>query len=277
MESDIGFGSSSFRSERFVSHRRCKENLSDVLALDRSHPRTVDDTHTAYEIAQTRAMVLASAILRVPRPQVVQARHQQGRVFACRAAGQRITEDRRAVLGIGLLSGLGLVASAAPGPALAVVPGVSRTVDDDFIDTASGLRYLDIKVGSGKKPGPGSRCEIHWSGYTEGYQGKRFGNSTVTDEPFEFTIGRQEAIPAIEEAVQGMMVGGIRRVQIPGDHPELSYPRDKYERFDGSKYRLGPQPLDLGGQRALDFVLDNPTLNDLNRTLLIDVKLLSVN
>jgi hypothetical protein len=36
------------------------------------------------------------------------------------------------------------------------------------------------------------------------------------------------------------------------------------------------QPIDLGGQRALDFVLDNPTLNDLNRTLLIDVKLLAV-
>ena len=26
------------------------------------------------------------------------------------------------------------------------------------------------------------------------------------------------------------------------------------------KYRYGPQPVDLGGQRALDFVLDNPTL-----------------
>jgi len=124
--------------------------------------------------------------------------------------------------------------------AIANVPGVSRTVDDDFIDSQSGLRYLDLRVGSGKQPGPGSRCEIHWSGYTEGYQGKRFGNSSLADEPFEFTIGRQEAIPAIEEAVQGMMVGGIRRVQIPGDHPELSYPRDRFERFDGNKYRLGP-------------------------------------
>lgn len=198
-------------------------------------------------------------------------------LVTCRASHQ----DRRTVLGWGLLSpisafSLNVIATTVPSPALAKVPGVSRTVDDDFTDTPSGLRYLDIKVGSGKQPGPGSRCEIHWSGYTEGYQGKRFGNSSLTDEPFEFTIGKQEAIPAIEEAVQGMMVGGIRRIQIPGDHPELSYPRDRFERFDGSKYRLGPQPIDLGGQRALDFVLDNPTLNDLNRTLLIDVKLLSV-
>jgi hypothetical protein len=40
--------------------------------------------------------------------------------------------------------------------------------------------------------------------------------------------------------------------------------------------RVGPQPLELGGQRALDFVLDNPTLQDFNRTLLFDIKLLSV-
>ena len=42
------------------------------------------------------------------------------------------------------------------------------------------------------------------------------------------------------------------------------------------RYRLGPQPHDLGGQRALDFVLDNPTLQPFNRTLLIDISLLSV-
>ena len=44
----------------------------------------------------------------------------------------------------------------------------------------------------------------------------------------------------------------------------------------GFKYRAGPQPADLGGQRALDFVMDNSTLQDFNRTLLFDVKLISV-
>ena len=32
------------------------------------------------------------------------------------------------------------------------------------------------------------------------------------------------------------------------------------------RYRYGPQPADFDGQRALDFVLDNNTLNDTNRT-----------
>lgn len=40
--------------------------------------------------------------------------------------------------------------------------------------------------------------------------------------------------------------------------------------------RYGPQPIELGGQRALDFVLDNGTLQDFNRTLLFDIKLLTV-
>lgn len=158
---------------------------------------------------------------------------------------------------------------------------VTQAFADDFVETSSGLKYLDIKIGTGQEPRNGSKCAIHWSGYTEGYQGKRFGNSTVKDEPFEFVLGRSEAIPAVEEAVAGMKVGGIRRIQIPGIHPEIGYPRDRSERFVTSeanmyKYRRGPQPSDLGGQRALDFVLDNPTLQPFNRDLLIDIKLLRV-
>lgn len=76
-----------------------------------------------------------------------------------------------------------------------------------------------------------------------------------------------------------MKVGGLRRIEISGEKPELSYPRDGKERFVEDAfdtYRYGPQPPDLGGQRALDFVLDNPTLQDFNRTLLFDIKLLSI-
>ena len=40
-----------------------------------------------------------------------------------------------------------------------------------------------------------------------------------------------QVIPAIEEAVLGMQAGGIRRVEIRGERPELSYPRPRNERF----------------------------------------------
>lgn len=40
-----------------------------------------------------------------------------------------------------------------------------------------------------------------------------------------------QAIPAFEEAVAGMRVGGVRRVEVLGEIPKLSYPRDRSQRF----------------------------------------------
>jgi hypothetical protein len=94
-----------------------------------------------------------------------------------------------------------------------------------------------------------------------------------------------QVIKAFEEAVLGMKVGGIRRIEVPGTVPDLGYALDRKVRFTDEpissdlkifKYRYGPQPLELGGQRALDFVLDNPTLKDFNRNLVFDIKLLAV-
>jgi hypothetical protein len=77
-----------------------------------------------------------------------------------------------------------------------------------------------------------------------------------------------------------MQVGGVRRIEVPGERPELGYPLDRSRRFISGgfqyKFRYGPEPLGLGGQRALDFVLDDKTLQDFNRTLLFDIKLLNV-
>jgi FKBP-type peptidyl-prolyl cis-trans isomerase len=112
---------------------------------------------------------------------------------------------------------------------------------------------------------------VHWAGRTIGYQGKRIENTSARDEPFQFVLGSGQAIPAFEEAVAGMRAGGVRRLELAGERPELGWDRDR-----SSRYLKGPKPKDFDGQRALDFVLDNPTLQPFNRTLLLDVKLLSV-
>ena len=66
-----------------------------------------------------------------------------------------------------------------------------------------------------------------------------------------------------------MKEGGLRRVEIPGELEEqLGYSFDK-----NLRYSAGPTPFTLGGRRALDFVLDNKTLQDFNRTLLFDIRL----
>jgi len=82
-------------------------------------------------------------------------------------------------------------------------------------------------------------------------------------------LGKNEAIPAFEEAVSGMKVGGVRRVEIPGELEEAL----GYSRTPSARYALGPEPKTFGGKRALDFVLDNKTLRDFNRTLLFDIRL----
>ncbi|OUS43950.1 FKBP-type peptidyl-prolyl cis-trans isomerase [Ostreococcus tauri] len=144
--------------------------------------------------------------------------------------------------------------------------------DARFVSTESGLRFLDLKVGEGAEARLGKRVVCDWVGYTAGYQAKKIESTRETDEPFVFTLGAGEAIPAFEEAVQGMRVGGVRRIEIPGELEEkLGYSRDKSQR-----YSVGPKPSSFGGQRALDFVLDNQTLRDFNRTLLFDVRLSAI-
>ncbi|OIS98389.1 peptidyl-prolyl cis-trans isomerase fkbp19, chloroplastic [Nicotiana attenuata] len=73
-----------------------------------------------------------------------------------------------------------------------------------------------------------------------------------------------QVIPAFEEAITGMAVGGIRRIIVP---PELGYPDNDYN-------KKGPRPTTFSGQRALDFVLRNQGLID--KTLLFDIELLKI-
>mmetsp|Transcript_25968 Transcript_25968/g.85397 ORF Transcript_25968/g.85397 Transcript_25968/m.85397 type:complete len:219 (-) Transcript_25968:1273-1929(-) len=202
------------------------------------------------------------------RPSIAAARRQRRSVVG-RMVVATAHSRRGALLGVATAAATLSASATRPPPALA----------DDFTVTPSGLRFLDIRPGDGAVPEAGDTVVIQWSGYTSGYQGKRIERSTDREEPYEFKLGAGTVIPAFEEAVGSMKVGGIRRMEVPGDLPELSYPRKREERFvdaTGLRYRYGPQPDQFDGQRALDFVLDNPTLKPFNRTLLFDVRLLAV-
>lgn len=63
---------------------------------------------------------------------------------------------------------------------------------DDFIATPSGLRILDVRLGDGPVPQPGDKIVVHWAGFTKGYQGKRIDNTSIRDEPYEFTLGSHQ-------------------------------------------------------------------------------------
>ncbi|KAG9446538.1 hypothetical protein H6P81_012666 [Aristolochia fimbriata] len=140
----------------------------------------------------------------------------------------------------------------------------------DYTETNSGLQYKDLRAGSGPIPKNGETVVVDWDGYTIGYYGRIFearnktkGGSFEGDDKdfFKFTLGSQQVIPAFEEAVQGMALGGIRRIIVP---PDLGYPDNDFN-------KLGPRPTTFSGQRALDFVLRNQGLIDktLFNTLLL--------
>jgi len=86
--------------------------------------------------------------------------------------------------------------------------------------TPSGLRYIDLREGSGAVPRAGQRVTVHYVGTLES-TGEEFDSSLDEDnEPFSFTIGRGQVIKGWDEGLMTMRVGGKRKLIIP---PDLAY------------------------------------------------------
>jgi peptidylprolyl isomerase len=88
--------------------------------------------------------------------------------------------------------------------------------------TASGLKIIDTKVGTGALPITGQTCVMHYTGwlYQNGKKGAKFDSSVDRNEPFSFKIGQQQVIAGWDEGVATMRVGGKRTLIIP---PDLGY------------------------------------------------------
>jgi FKBP-type peptidyl-prolyl cis-trans isomerase len=86
------------------------------------------------------------------------------------------------------------------------------------VATKSGLKYWDLKKGTGAEAKNGQLVKVHYTGWLT--NGKKFDSSVDRKEPFEFTLGAGDVIKGWDEGVAGMKVGGKRQLQIP---PELGY------------------------------------------------------
>lgn len=84
--------------------------------------------------------------------------------------------------------------------------------------TASGLRITDVVVGTGAKASPGDTVVVHYRGTLE--DGSQFDASYDRGTPFSFPLGAGRVIKGWDEGVQGMQVGGKRKLVIP---PDLGY------------------------------------------------------
>jgi FKBP-type peptidyl-prolyl cis-trans isomerase len=83
------------------------------------------------------------------------------------------------------------------------------------VTTASGLQYIDLKVGTGATAQAGQTVTVHYTGWLE--NGKKFDSSVDRGQPFSFPLGAGRVIKGWDEGVQGMKVGGKRKLIIPSN------------------------------------------------------------
>ena len=84
--------------------------------------------------------------------------------------------------------------------------------------TPSGLIIEDLREGDGDTASAGQTVCVHYTGWLT--DGNKFDSSLDRDEPFEFPLGARHVIAGWDEGVQGMKIGGTRKLTIPS---ELGY------------------------------------------------------
>ncbi|HWT55113.1 MAG TPA: FKBP-type peptidyl-prolyl cis-trans isomerase [Rhodocyclaceae bacterium] len=84
--------------------------------------------------------------------------------------------------------------------------------------TPSGLIIEEIVEGDGATAAAGQTVSVHYTGWLT--DGTKFDSSKDRNEPFEFPLGKGWVIRGWDEGVQGMKIGGTRKLTIPA---ELGY------------------------------------------------------
>jgi len=88
--------------------------------------------------------------------------------------------------------------------------------------SATTIYFGDIKEGNGSEAAAQKKVQVTYVGYLT--TGQIFDQSRVDNtgalQPLEFTLGSGQLIPGFEQGVNGMKVGGERRIIIP---PSLGY------------------------------------------------------
>ena len=84
--------------------------------------------------------------------------------------------------------------------------------------TPSGLIIEDLVAGQGAAAADGQSVTVHYTGWLT--NGTKFDSSKDRNDPFVFPLGGGRVIKGWDEGVQGMQVGGKRKLTIP---PALGY------------------------------------------------------
>ena len=91
----------------------------------------------------------------------------------------------------------------------------SSASEGNEITTSSGLQYIDQVVGAGDTAKAGQTVSVHYTGWLT--NGKKFDSSVDRGQPFSFRLGVGQVIKGWDEGVQGMKIGGKRKLTIPSN------------------------------------------------------------
>ncbi len=84
--------------------------------------------------------------------------------------------------------------------------------------SATELQIEDLAPGTGAEATAGRTVDVHYTGWLT--DGKKFDSSVDRGRPFSFALGAGAVIAGWDRGVQGMKVGGKRKLTIP---PDLGY------------------------------------------------------
>jgi FKBP-type peptidyl-prolyl cis-trans isomerase len=87
-------------------------------------------------------------------------------------------------------------------------------VGGDTVTTADGIRYVEVRDGSGTPAGVGNVVQVNYSLYLMNGQ-LRDSSCPATRDHFALVIGGDQAIVGFQLGLLGMRTGGIRRVIVP--------------------------------------------------------------
>ncbi len=105
----------------------------------------------------------------------------------------------------------------------ALLCGILGCVQTNSIAQSSpaGVRITELKIGAGTELRQGRHASVHLEAWRVSDGRSQLVESTKrAGRRLEFLLGKGTVVPGLEEGVDGMRVGGKRRLLVP---PELAY------------------------------------------------------
>jgi peptidylprolyl isomerase len=114
--------------------------------------------------------------------------------------------------------------SPAPAPSGAASQETDKETGKPIVTTPSGLKYVDLVVGTGAVAKSGDHVFVNYVGKLT--DGTVFDASTKRGVPIDFVLGVGSVIKGWDEGIASMKVGGKRKLIIP---PQLGYGMQGYD------------------------------------------------